>query len=152
MMMTTDSPRLVADDGGMGPRSDAPRRRAFAAEYKLAVLAEYEAAAMGERGALLRREGLYSSHLVEWRRARDAGALSGSARPAPGNRKSPDQVENERLHREVARLSKELAEKDAALEIVGRAHALLELLSERAPQQPVMPPPGASSSTPSRRS
>ncbi|MDP9459312.1 MAG: transposase [Actinomycetota bacterium] len=54
----------------MSPRAERPRRRSFTAEYKLQVLAEYEAAEPGQRGALLRREGLCSSHLVEWRRAR----------------------------------------------------------------------------------
>ncbi len=55
-------------------------RRQFTAEYKRKVLAEAEACTKpGEIGALLRREGLYSSHLVEWRRARDSGALTGLA-------------------------------------------------------------------------
>ena len=58
------------------------RRRTFTAKYKLEILAAYDAAADGEKGALLRREGLYSSHIVEWRRARDAGALAGLARAA----------------------------------------------------------------------
>jgi len=57
------------------------RRRTFTAQYKLEVLAAYDAAPDGKRGAVLRREGLYSSHLVEWRRARDAGALAGLAAP-----------------------------------------------------------------------
>ncbi len=51
------------------------RRRSFTAQYKLDVVAEYDAAAAGEKGAVLRREGLYSSHVIEWRRPRDAGAL-----------------------------------------------------------------------------
>ena len=49
-----------------------PKRRVFTAEYKARILAEYDAAEHGQRGAILRREGLYSSHLIEWRRARDA--------------------------------------------------------------------------------
>jgi transposase len=57
------------------------RRRTFTAQYKLEIVAAYDAAPDGEKGALLRREGLYSSHIVEWRRARDAGALAGLARP-----------------------------------------------------------------------
>lgn len=52
------------------------RRRTFTAKYKLDILAAYDAAAEGEKGALLRREGLYSSHITEWRRARDAGGLA----------------------------------------------------------------------------
>lgn len=51
------------DDGGMGPRADRPKRRTFTAEYKANILAEYEAA---DRGEILRREGLYSSQVVEW--------------------------------------------------------------------------------------
>ena len=62
--------------GGPSPR---PSRRSFSAEYKLAIVAEYENAPNGEKGAVLRREGLYSSHVIEWTRARDAGALTGVA-------------------------------------------------------------------------
>ena len=54
-----------------------PQRRRFSAEYKLKILAEYEAAPDGEKGSVLRREGLYSSQITEWRQARDAGALGG---------------------------------------------------------------------------
>ena len=122
-----------ADDGGVDPRADRPRRRAFTAEYKAAVLAEYDALAEpGARGALLRREGLYSSHLTEWRRARDAGALAGLT-PAPRTvKRSPEQAEIERLRSRAERAEAELAKTKAALEVVGKAHALLELLSESA--------------------
>ena len=119
------------DDGAVSPRADRPRRRTFTAEYKLAILAEYEAAEPGAKGVLLRREGLYSSHLVEWRRARDAGVLAGLQPERPGKR-SPAEVENERLRRANQRLGRELAKTQAALEVVGKAHALLELLSESA--------------------
>ena len=75
-----DTRGLRADDGvvssSAGPRSDRPRRRVFTPEYKLAMVAEYDRAATpGERGGLLRREGLYHSHIIEWRKARDAGTL-----------------------------------------------------------------------------
>ena len=53
------------------------KRRRFTAEFKRRILQEADACDRGELGALLRREGLYSSHLVEWRRARDAGELAG---------------------------------------------------------------------------
>ena len=71
-------------DGPSGSRSaegpsPRPVRRSFSPEYKLAILAEYENAPNGEKGAILRREGLYSSHVIEWTRARDAGALEGMA-------------------------------------------------------------------------
>lgn len=70
-----------------------PRKRSFTPEYKLSLLEQLDA--MSEpsaRAALVRREGLYSSHIAEWRKARDAGALEGlAARGRP--RRSPEQVE-----------------------------------------------------------
>jgi transposase len=123
----------VRDDGPVSPRSDRPKRRSFTAEYKLAILAEYDALSEpGAKGALLRREGLYSSHLIEWRRARDAGALAGLAdKPRPPAR-SRAQREADRLAADNERLRAELARTRAALEVVGKAHALLEVLSESA--------------------
>src|ERR1039457_2689679 len=60
---------------------ERPRRRTFTAAYKQEILAAYDAAGPGEKGAMLRREGLYSSLITEWRRARDAGALAGVKQP-----------------------------------------------------------------------
>lgn len=117
-----------------GPRADRPKRRVFTTEYKLAMVAAYDAATEpGARGALLRREGLYHSHIIEWRRARDGGVLSGPA-PRPGRRpvRSAEAAEADRLRRDNERLQAELARTKAALEIVGKAHALLGLLSESA--------------------
>src|SRR5512142_3524924 len=99
-----------AHDGPVGsssdPRADRPRRRVFTPEYKLAILAEYDQLTEpGEIGALLRREGLYSSHLVEWRRARDSGALAGLA---PKRRGPPAKVPHP-LERKVAELEREVA-------------------------------------------
>jgi transposase len=120
------------DDGAVSPRAERPRRRRFTAEYKLQVLADYDAAEPGEKGALLRREGLYSSHLVDWRRARDAGSLDGlAAQPRSGSRRL-EQAENDRLRRDNEQLQQELAKTRAALDVVGKAHALLELISESA--------------------
>jgi transposase len=120
------------DDGGVSPRAERPRRRTFTAEYKLRILAAYDVAEPGQKGALLRREGLYSSHLVEWRRARDAGALDGltSRQGRPG--RSAEEVENQQLRAANEKLQRELAKTKAALDVVGKAHALLELLSESA--------------------
>ena len=120
-----------------GPRAGRPRRRTFTAEYKLQVLEEYEnAESPRERAALLRREGIYSSSISEWRRARDSAASAASAeRPEsrPGRpARSVGETENERLRRENEKLATELARTRAALEVVGKAHALLELLSESA--------------------
>jgi transposase len=143
MTMTSSSLLVRADDGvvdELGPAA-RPRRRSFTAEYKARILDEYDALATGssERGALLRREGLYSSHLAEWRKARDAGArdaLAGRVR----SRRSPEQVELERIRRRNERLEAELARTKLALEITGKAHALLELLSESADSDPKSKP------------
>lgn len=133
-----------AHDGQVGsssdPRADRPRRRVFTPEYKLAILAEYDQLTEpGARGALLRREGLYSSHLVEWRRARDAGALDALAAQGRRPGKSAEQAEIERLRRRAKRAEAELAKTKAALDVVGKAHALLELLSESADSDPRSP-------------
>jgi transposase-like protein len=152
--LTFADTRSVRPDDGVvsssgGPRADQPRRRAFTAEFKLRMVAEYDRAAPGERGALLRRERLYHSHIIEWRKARDAGTLV--ARPAaeqtetvpdeqtpsaPRRRRrganTAEQAEVERLRRQNEKLAKDLARTQAALEIMGKAHALLELLSESA--------------------
>jgi transposase len=130
---------LVAPhDGCMADDPPArPRRRRFSPEDKLAILAEDDRLTEpGDKGALLRREGLYTSHIVEWRRARDAGALSGLAAQARRPRRTPEQVELERVRRRNQRLEAELARTKAALEIVGKAHALLEQLSESADSEP----------------
>ena len=121
--------------GGPSPR---PSRRSFSAEYKLAIVAEYENAPNGEKGAILRREGLYSSHVIEWTRARDAGALGGgpdSRRSAQRSRRSAEAVELERLRARNAKLEADLTKTRTALDIMGKAHALLEQLSGSADDQ-----------------
>ena len=104
------------------------------------MLDRYDAIEKGspERGALLRREGLYSSHIAEWRKQRDAGAQAGLApRSSAGKRaKTPEQKELEALRRRNETLESELERTRLALEITGKAHALLELLSESADTDP----------------
>ena len=139
MTMTTASLLARADDGVVDEPDPAarPRRRTFSAEYKAEILDEYDALPVGssERGALLRREGLYSSHLAEWRKARDAGARQGLVPKAKAKR-SAEQVELERLRRRNERLSAELAKTRSALDVMGKLHALLEGLSESADTDP----------------
>ncbi|MFF3875967.1 transposase [Streptomyces sp. NPDC001978] len=121
-----------------GPGADPapkPKRRTFTAEYKLRIVAEYDAAPAGEKGAIARRERLYSSHVIEWRQARDAGALTALTdhRTTPARpKKSAAELDNERLRRENERLKKELARNKAAVEVLGKAVALLESVSESA--------------------
>lgn len=136
-MSRADRKAGVTDDGLMGPRAEQPKRRTFTAEYKLAMVAEYDAATgPGAKGALLRREGLYSSHIIEWRRARDAGALAGVADKPRRPARSQADREAERLRAENERLRAELAKTKAALDVVGKAHALLGLISESADTDP----------------
>jgi transposase len=131
-----DMPGRVGEDGPVGPsegpRADRPKRRSFSAAYKLEILAEYERlGSSSERGALLRRERLYHSHIQKWREARGQGALTGLAdRPAGRSGPSPAEVEAERLRKENERLAAELAKTKTALDIMGKARELLEMLSE----------------------
>ena len=123
-----------AHDGGVADSDPAarPRRRVFSAEYKLSVLAEYDAAPDGEKGSILRREGLYSSHVTEWRKARVAGSLRALESRSRQAKRHPAEVELEKLRRRHERTETELAKTRAALELMGKASALLELLVESA--------------------
>ena len=131
MTMTTAALLTRAQDVGVGDDDPAakPTRRRFSAEYKLAILDEYERLTdPGAKGALLRREGLYSSHIVEWRRARDVGALKELAPKTRPAKRTPEQMENDRLRRRNERLENDLAKHKLALEIQGKASELLERL------------------------
>jgi transposase-like protein len=106
---------------------DRPSRRRFTAEYKLRILREADAAVRpGEIGELLRREGLYTSHLTYWRKQRDAGALRELGRPR--GRKPADRRDGEiaELRRRTERLEGELAKARKVIEIQGNVSALLE--------------------------
>ena len=105
---------------------ERPRRRRFTAAYKLDILAEIDRATEpGDIGAILRREGLYSSHLVDWRRARDRGALEALARPVGRPKPNPLAKENERLRRQNARLTGRLATAERIIEIQSKVSELL---------------------------
>jgi len=127
-----------------GPRADQPKRRTFTVGCKLAMVEAYDSATEpGAKGALLRREGLYDSHISTWRTARDNGRLETGtpARPvsavAPRKpKKPPAESENERLKKKIARLEAKVEQQNAALTIVKKAYALLEMLSESADSQP----------------
>jgi len=143
MTMTSASLLERAHDVGVADDPAArPRRRTFTAEYKARILAEYDTIPAGstDRGALLRREGLYTSHIAEWRKARDTAGLDALAPKARPAKRSAEQVELEKLRRRTARLEAELARTRLALEITGKAHALLEMLSESADTEPKSKP------------
>jgi transposase-like protein len=129
----------VADDGGQRQDPEVPeraRRRTFTAAYKQEVLAAYEAAPDGEKGAILRREGLYSSLISEWRRARDAGALAGLSQPRGRPGADPRDAQIARLTREKAKLEQELATSRFVVEVQAKLGALLEKLYESADTEP----------------
>jgi hypothetical protein len=117
-----------------GPRASRPKRRMFTREYKMRILEQYEnAPTPQERNALLRREGIYSAYITEWRRERDRAAAVPVPERKPGRPgKSTAEAENERLRKENERIAAKLAKTEAALEIMGKVHALLEALSESA--------------------
>ena len=129
---------MGADEPTLPPK---PRRRNFSAEYKLAMVEEYDGCVGdGDKGALLRREGLYSSHIVKWRRARDAAALDGLSPRARQPATTPDAAALAKANRRIESLEAELARHRLALDIAGKAHALLEMLAESAaPEQKPKP-------------
>lgn len=110
---------------------ERPKRRAFTAEYKLRIVREADAALAsgvdGAVGELLRREGLYSSHLTEWRRQRESGELAGLAakKRGPKVRKNPLADEVARLQRENERMKAELAKANTVIDVQRKVAALL---------------------------
>ena len=113
------NPEIVAD----------ARRRSFTGEYKQRILAELDAAAAqpGAIGALLRREGLYSSHLSTWRRERQTGILKGLAphKRGPKPKRNPQEEENQKLLRENQRLTEELRKAEIVIDVPKKVGALL---------------------------
>jgi transposase len=123
------------------PDSEVPeraKRRRFTAGYKLAILEELDRAVEpGAKGAILRREGLYTSHIVEWRRARDTGALAALGQPRGRKPANPLAGEVERLRRRAERLEAELDRARLVIAAQGNLSALLEgLLVESAQDRP----------------
>jgi transposase-like protein len=112
-------PEVVAD----------AKRRTFTAEYKRRILAEADAASAepGAIGSLLRREGLYSSHLVTWRRERDAGILKGLTphKRGPKSKQHPLVEENHKLRRDNERLNEELRKAQIVIDVQKKVGALL---------------------------
>ena len=127
---TDRRPSVVPGPAATAPEmSDRPRRRTFTAQTKLRVLAEIDGATdVGGIGAILRREGLYSSSLTDWRRQRDSGAL-GALTPAKRGPKSavrtPLAAELAQAKRENARLGRRLERAEAIIEIQKKVAALL---------------------------
>jgi transposase-like protein len=118
------------DMRGSNPEvAEKAKRRRFEAAYKLRVLAEADRChEPGELGALLRREGLYSSHLTTWRKQRDAGALealSPKQRGRKPRRQDAVALENERLVRENRRLAERLRQAEVIIEVQKKVSEML---------------------------
>ena len=128
--------RNGAAGGASGDRPDpelveGPKRRRFTAEYKLRVLREADGCSRpSEVGALLRREGLYSSILSEWRKQREAGALEALERPRGRKPADPLEAENASLRRRLERTEAELEKARKVIEVQGNVSALLGQLLE----------------------
>ena len=149
-------PATVAATGG-GPQAatgngqpipdpavlEKPVRRRFTAEYKLRILHEADrCTASGQLGALLRREGLYSSLLSTWRRQRDEGTLAGLTPKRRGRKANPDApliAENERLKRETQRLAAKLRQAETIIEVQKKLSEILGI---------PLPPPDSNERTP----
>ena len=129
MSATPMAQRTIASHARVMPDPEVrerPVRRHFSAEYKLRIVEEAERATEpGDIGSLLRREGLYSSHLTEWRRLHRAGALQALARPRGRPRPNPLEAEVERLTRRTVRLEADLARAHKVIEIQGKVSELL---------------------------
>lgn len=118
-------------------RKSKRSRRVFTADYKLAILAEYDRCTdQGEKGALLRREGLYSSLITDWRRQHREGSIVVTPGRNEGGRGGPSRSEVARLRAENDRLKQQLAKQEAIIEVQGKVHALLEELSKSADTDP----------------
>ncbi len=136
-MSITDSSVISADAGVMvdntDPDPEVPERargpRRYPAKYKAKILDEYEGLSKGDKGALLRREGLYSSLISEWRKQRDRGGFQALARPSGRPRADVRDREIARLRREKERLESELDKAHKVIEIQGKLSALLEQIA-----------------------
>ena len=110
---------------------EKPVRRRFAVEYKMRILAEADACSEpGMLGELLRREGLYSSHLSTWRRLRDEGVLAGLAPKRRGRKakpKNPLADENRRLERENERLKEQLRQAELIIDVQKKVSEMLNI-------------------------
>jgi transposase len=127
-----EDPAAVGAGGQVVDPAARPVRRSFTAEYRMHVVAQYEAAPHGEKAAVLRREGLYQSQIREWMLARDAVTRAASAPRRPHRSVSArgGRIDTDRLRVENARLTRELAKSQAVVAIMSKLQGLLEAISE----------------------
>ena len=122
---------------------ERPVRRRFTAEYKFRILSEADRSTeSGQLGAMLRREGLYSSHLTAWRKQRNEGTFAGLEPKRRGRKTSPDApliAENERLQRDNQRLTARLRQAETIIEVQKKLSEILGI---------PLPPPDSNGSMP----
>lgn len=134
----------VSSNSELVPDPEVPARarsRRYSASYKAKILAEYEELDKAGKGALLRREGLYTSLIAAWRAQRDQGALAALAKPAGRPAADPKDRENARLRRENERLAVELEKARKVIEVQGKLSALLGQLATDSPTSGSEPTP-----------
>ena len=111
--------------------SEKPARRRFSAEYKLRILAEADRCTeLGQIGEVLRREGLYSSHLSNWRSQRDEGVLAGLKPKRRGRKaksKNPLAEDNAKLQRENRRLKEQLRQAELVIDVQKKVSEMLNI-------------------------
>ena len=125
---------MTEPDPEVPERARGPRR--YSARYKAQILEEYEGLDKAAKGALLRREGLYTSLISEWHKQRDRGALAALAKPAGRQPADPRDREMARLRKENQRLAGELGKARKVIEVQGKLSALLEQLATDSVTQP----------------
>lgn len=135
--MTDTTGRNITDTGGLRNKRDPDqagraKRRTFEAGFKLRVLEEWDRADAAERSAILRREGIYSSMISDWKRQRREGLLDNDGSRRPEGRGGPSYAEVDRLRRENAKLQEQLTKANFVIEVQGKVSALLEELSKSA--------------------
>ena len=141
-MTLADQAAITGHDGQVtsGGKPGRPKRRTFTAAYKARILAAYDALPEGspERGGLLRKERIYHSHLEDWRRQQAAGSLNPDGKKEKNEKSSEAaelarlRAENKKLKAKNDKLTRDLGKTKTALDIAGKAFALLEDISDSA--------------------
>ena len=140
-MTLADQAAVPGHDGQVtSGKPGKPKRRTFTAAYKARILAEFDALPENSpgRGALLRKERLWHSHIEDWKRQQDAGSLApGGKKEKSGNNSDSAELarlraENRKLQAQNEKLARDLGKTKTALDIAGKAFALLEEISNSA--------------------
>lgn len=139
----TGSSELISTVSGVPDPEvfDKAVRRRFTAKYKLSILQQVDACMEpASKGALLRREGLYSSNLTTWRKQRDEGSLSALTPKRRGRKAAPaDPIasENERLRKENGRLAKRLKQAELIIDVQKKISQILGITLETPPESEI---------------